>query len=121
MDSWLLRFKFLKGRALGCRAGELEEFYQGLKRASKPLRLIVSTEVLSHGVNLPQIGFVVISYRPVNKEMWFQMVGRGGRFGSDYFLLTQGAYFFEGILEKLQKLSYGFILVTWLKFLRWLF
>ncbi|ATH09008.1 hypothetical protein BIY24_13945 [Halobacteriovorax marinus] len=83
VDMWL-EFCFRhKISAIGCVGGEVESFLNNLESNPRP-RCIFSTSALSHGVNLPIISKVFLSYEIENKDFWIQMVGRGGRDGSCY-------------------------------------
>lgn|GEM_PF-667133 len=100
VDSWLEFFeKFLKlapfekFKAVHCLAvkgGEIGEFQKILGSNQddlvglQKLRIILSTSVLSHGVNLPPVRLVVIPYAVQDFEIWLQMVGRGGRDGGGH-------------------------------------
>ena len=68
---------------MGCKGGEvgvfLEKFYE-----LKDLDCICTTSALSHGVNLGTVRGVFFTYPVKNKDLWFQMVGRGGRRGEDF-------------------------------------
>ena len=70
-------------KVLGCKGGEvgafLEKFYE-----AKSLDCICTTSALSHGVNLGTVRGVFFTYPVKNKDLWFQMVGRGGRTGEDF-------------------------------------
>lgn len=52
--------------------------------------VIVATTVLSHGVNLPSLAHLFISYIPDSEEFFWQMVGRAGRKGESYNLFLLG-------------------------------
>jgi ATP-dependent DNA helicase RecQ len=72
---------------LGCVGGETEYFQKeldSLQQKNSLPHLIVSTTCLSHGVNLPSIRLVAILYQETQKELFFQMLGRGGRQGEHY-------------------------------------
>jgi ATP-dependent DNA helicase RecQ len=45
---------------------------------------ILSTTVLSHGVNLPSIRRIYFLYKVNNLDFWIQMVARGGRKGESF-------------------------------------
>lgn len=66
-----------------CRGGEAAAFGEKVRRENPP-QYIISTTVLSHGVNLPTIGRVFLMYPVENKDFWIQMVARGGRRGEVY-------------------------------------
>ncbi len=70
-------------KTLSCVGGESEKFIQKLQAHPNP-ELIIATSCLSHGVNLPQVSQVFISYPETNHDLWLQMVGRGGRQGHSY-------------------------------------
>lgn len=53
---------------------------------------IIGTSALSHGVNLPKISNVVLTYKINNLDMWTQMVGRAGRRGENFSLYTKDHY-----------------------------
>ena len=79
---------------LSCVGGEALAFRQALKsRGEKRVDVILSTSVLSHGVNLPTIDALFIAYREVSESLWWQMVGRGGRKqGESYRLYCMNFY-----------------------------
>ena len=70
-------------KVLGCKGGEvgtfLEKFYE-----VKGLDCICTTSALSHGVNLGTVRGIFFTYPVKNKDLWFQMVGRGGRRGESF-------------------------------------
>ncbi|WP_127716574.1 DEAD/DEAH box helicase [Halobacteriovorax sp. HLS] len=74
-----------KINALGCVGGQVDTFLEKLAKNPRP-RVIVTTSALSHGVNLPIVSRVFITYPVNNEDFWVQMVGRGGRDGSSYEL-----------------------------------
>jgi superfamily II DNA or RNA helicase len=79
-------------RALGCVGGEVERFLSELHQSDGKIDCIFSTTTLSHGVNLPEIKKVFINYEVKNYDFWLQMIGRGGRRGSDYNVYTFDAF-----------------------------
>jgi superfamily II DNA helicase RecQ len=79
-------------RALGCVGGEVERFLFELDHCAGKVDCIFSTTTLSHGVNLPEIKKVFINYEVKNYDFWLQMVGRGGRRGSEYEVYTFDAF-----------------------------
>jgi superfamily II DNA or RNA helicase len=95
VEMWLDICSRLKVKALGCVGGEVDTFLEDLARMKKP-RCIFTTSALSHGVNLPVISKVFLTYQINNKDFWTQMVGRGGRDGSPYTV-----YEMESVLRPL--------------------
>ncbi len=90
---WWLDFCRKKGIcALGCKGGEVPQFVDDLEKV-QGLRCIFATTSLSHGVNLPTIKKVFVSYQVFSKDFWIQMTGRGGRRGESFEL-----YHFDGFL-----------------------
>ncbi|PIK13874.1 DEAD/DEAH box helicase [Halobacteriovorax sp. JY17] len=83
VDLWLDLCKRMKVDAIGCVGGGVEAFLEDLEENPYP-RCIFSTSTLSHGVNLPTISDVFLSYPIDNDDFWIQMVGRGGRDGSNF-------------------------------------
>ncbi len=83
VDRWLDFCRRRKIKAIGCVGGEVDKFLQDLAENPRP-KCIFSTSALSHGVNLPIIREVFLSYPIENNDFWIQMVGRGGRDGSAY-------------------------------------
>lgn len=77
---------------LSCLGGEAPDFGDQLKINPKP-QIIVSTTVLSHGVNLPPIGKIIFTYPVNNFDFWIQMVGRGGRKGESFQVITYDNFF----------------------------
>ena len=70
--------------AIGCVGGETKEFLR--KFQSSKYDVIVSTSVLSHGVNLGLIENVCLSYSP-EEYLRIQMIGRGGRTGKPFTVI----------------------------------
>lgn len=70
--------------AIGCVGGEANRFSSLVHEAK--WKLIVATSVISHGVNLPSVESIFISYEINDFEFWNQMVGRGGRRGDNFNL-----------------------------------
>jgi superfamily II DNA or RNA helicase len=66
-----------------CVGGEAHKLAQKLMTNSNP-DFIVSTTVLSHGVNLPSIRKIYFLYQLNQLDFWIQMVARGGRKGEDF-------------------------------------
>jgi len=76
--------------------GESHLFNQRLKDNPK-VDFILGTCALSHGVNLPKISNIILSYRVGNLDMWTQMVGRAGRRGEEFRLYTRDFYRLNGL------------------------
>ncbi len=68
---------------LSCVGGESKHMAQKLQINPRP-DFIISTTVLSHGVNLPAIRKIYFTYEVSNIDFWIQMVARGGRRGDSY-------------------------------------
>lgn len=66
-----------------CVGGKSIEFLEECKREGEP-QVIVSTTVLSHGVNLGKIKKVFISYEVSDWDLYLQMKARGGRDGKGF-------------------------------------
>jgi superfamily II DNA or RNA helicase len=79
---------------IGCKGGETETFRKQLEKNPKP-DCIFATTALSHGVNLPSVNKIFLSYPTKNLDFWVQMVGRGGRRGEEYELYTFDSYFLD--------------------------
>jgi ATP-dependent DNA helicase RecQ len=77
---------------LSCIGGESEQFSLDLIENPRP-DFILSTSTLSHGVNLPRISRVYISYRIENYDFWIQMIGRAGRRDEEFCLYTHDHQF----------------------------
>lgn len=88
VDELVSRSQRMGLRSLGCVGGEVESFLEQLKNCNEEVDCIFSTTTLSHGVNLPEIKKVFINYEVKNYDFWLQMIGRGGRRGSDYEVYT---------------------------------
>jgi ATP-dependent DNA helicase RecQ len=73
-------------RIIGCVGGEGREFQRKIAAAPYQYDCIFATTALSHGVNLPLISDIFISYHVDNPAIYLQMVGRGGRRGESYNL-----------------------------------
>jgi ATP-dependent DNA helicase RecQ len=70
-------------KVISCVSGEVDYFRRILKK-EKQLDFIFATSTLSHGVNLPKLSAIFILYPVPNKELWIQMIGRGGRRGEEF-------------------------------------
>ena len=68
---------------VSCVGGEASQMKAKLDKTPFP-DFIVSTTVLSHGVNLPKIVKIYFLYQVRNIDFWIQMVARGGRQGDRY-------------------------------------
>lgn len=73
---------------LSCVGGMSLQFMEKLKTDPNP-SLILSTSVLSHGVNLPARDIIVILGNLWQEELWRQMKSRGGRKGEKYYFLSE--------------------------------
>ncbi len=83
VSHWEKRLKAEGFSVWSCRGGESQ--LCSLKVINDlPPQFIVSTTVLSHGVNLPSIGRVFFFYPVRNKDFWIQMIARGGRRGEGF-------------------------------------
>lgn len=74
--------------AISCVGGGARDFQKSLLSFPDKPKLILSTTVLSHGVNLPEISGVYFTYQVKDPDFWLQMVTRGGRRGQRYEVLT---------------------------------
>ncbi|MBF0207867.1 MAG: DEAD/DEAH box helicase [Oligoflexia bacterium] len=83
VEAWLRFCNFHRIPALGCRGGEVIDFMKQLA-ANSNIRVIFATQALSHGVNLPELSKIFISYHVENNDLRLQMIGRGGRHGEDF-------------------------------------
>ena len=92
VDELVSRTKRMGLRSVGCVGGEVEQFLIDLKKRNEEVDCIFSTTTLSHGVNLPEIKKIFINYEVKNYDFWLQMIGRGGRRGSDYEVYTFDAF-----------------------------
>jgi len=72
---------------LTCVGGESKFMAQKLSDTPKP-DFIVSTTVLSHGVNLPEITKIYFNYKVSQQDFWIQMVARGGRRGESFEVIA---------------------------------
>lgn len=70
-------------RVWHCVGGEATKMEAYINSGTLP-HYIVSTTVLSHGVNLPEISSVYFLYKINNIDFWIQMVARGGRRGGKF-------------------------------------
>lgn len=92
VDELVNRARRMGLRSLGCVGGEVDIFLKELERTEGKIDCIFSTTTLSHGVNLPEIKKVFINYEVKNYDFWLQMIGRGGRRGSEYEVYTCDSY-----------------------------
>ncbi len=78
-------------KSIACKGGETEYFSQNIMK--QDYHIIFSTSALSHGVNLPQVRLVFISYQVQQQGMWIQMAARGGRCGEHFDVYSRESYF----------------------------
>jgi len=107
VDVMVKKYRSLGFNVLGCKGGEVTKFCDELKKNPDP-QCIFTTIALSHGVNLPRVSKVFLSYQVHNYALWLQMVGRGGRQGESYALFTRENYLDHHFKKPLQ------IVITWL-------
>lgn len=72
---------------VSCLGGE-SQFMRGKLAMTPRPDFIVSTTVLSHGVNLPTIEKIYFLYPVKNIDFWIQMVARGGRRGEAFTVFS---------------------------------
>lgn len=78
---------------VSCVGGEASKMKTKLAKTPRP-DFIISTTVLSHGVNLPEISQIYFLYELDNLDFWIQMVARGGRKGETFDVYSlEKAYF----------------------------
>lgn len=82
VKAWESELTSLGFRVWSCVGGEAALMRE--KMLGPAPDFIVSTTVLSHGVNLPSISCIFFLYPLENVDFWIQMVARGGRKGEDY-------------------------------------
>jgi len=104
---WIDYCRGIGVRALGCIGGEVDDF--SLRMKKEEFDFIFATSTLGHGVNLPEISEVVISYRVNDISLWIQMVGRGGRNGGEYGLLSIDSFFLNWKQQLLKLIWISFI------------
>tara|TARA_Y100000385_G_scaffold258167_1_gene285961 strand:- start:502 stop:1584 length:1083 start_codon:yes stop_codon:yes gene_type:complete len=74
-----------------CIGGQTQLLAGELSRKPKP-DFILATSAASHGVNLPKISIIYLSYKIKNYDFWVQMCGRGGRQGEEFRVFTRDKY-----------------------------
>lgn len=74
-----------------CVGGQTQLLAGELSRKPNP-DFILATSAVSHGVNLPKISIIYLSYKIKNYDFWVQMVGRGGRQGEEFRVFTRDNY-----------------------------
>ena len=87
VDQWLRYCQRWGISALGVKGGESAQFYQALAARNNQVQVIIATSVLSHGVNLPSVRWIIINHRLADLAFWVQMVARGGRRGEKYLVV----------------------------------
>lgn len=85
--SYARRLTSLGFSCLTCVGGESKYMAKKLKNNPSP-DFIISTTVLSHGVNLPDIKKIFFLYEVNNLDFWIQMTARGGRRGENYKVIA---------------------------------
>lgn len=76
---------------ISCVGGQTHLLVGELLKKPRP-DFILATSAISHGVNLPKISAIYLSYQVKNYDFWIQMVGRGGRQGEDFKVFTCDKY-----------------------------
>lgn len=107
IDFWPSYLKRLNLVAIGCKGGDVPTFLKELHQFPH-VDCIFATSTLSHGVNLPPISKVFISYPLKNIDFWIQMMARGGRDGSPYEVYSFDG-FFQTRRQKFQSMLRGLI------------
>lgn len=77
---------------LTCLGGESKQFIEELHQNQEEFKIIISTQVLSHGVNLPIIKNVFLTTPPSSKSMFIQVLARGGRDGGGFKLFYKKSW-----------------------------
>ena len=95
VDDWEEKLLHSELRVIGCKS--VSGMYWGKTIKELKPEVILSTSVLSHGVNLGKIEQVFITYLLENKDFWIQMAARGGRNGEKFTLITLDPYFKSNI------------------------
>lgn len=88
---------------LSCIGGGAKEFMEKLQKKSD-YDFIVATSVVSHGVNLPSIRQIYLTYNVRNIDFYLQMLGRGGRSGERFNVHVKNKNYFSK-----KELLFGFI------------
>lgn len=92
IDQWLSYCSRNNILAIGCKGGEVLNFYEKLKKTPS-IKVIFATSALGHGVNLKKVDNIFIGYQVNNLDFWVQMTGRGGRNGEKFWLYTFDKYY----------------------------
>ena len=111
VDRWMDFCHRHKILALGCKGGEVVEFMGQLKKIKRP-QCIFATSTLGHGVNLPSLSKVFISYKTGDLDFWIQMASRGGRQGESFQVYSFDRFFVgfpQSILDTAKILFRDFI------------
>tara|TARA_R110002072_G_scaffold1989_5_gene16562 strand:- start:16480 stop:17514 length:1035 start_codon:yes stop_codon:yes gene_type:complete len=106
VNNWLLIFQQRKISAIGAVGGEVKSFRENLLK-QPDVKVIISTSVLGHGVNLPSLDFLFINYHVADYGLWLQMASRAGRRGEDFCLIS--CKHLKGIKGVKNKLKTGLI------------
>ena len=104
VDRWMDFCHRRKILALGCKGGEVVDFIKKLKETKRP-KCIFATSALSHGVNLPTLSKVFISYKTHDLDFWVQMASRGGRRGEHFQVYGFDRFFistFQSLLSSVK-------------------
>lgn len=76
---------------ISCIGGETHLLAAKLEQCKRP-DFIIGTSAISHGVNLPKISMIYLSYKVENYDFWIQMIGRGGRQGEEFKVYSMDKY-----------------------------
>jgi superfamily II helicase len=109
VDLWVSQLKNRGYNVLGCKGGEVNKFLEDY-RGNKMIQCICTTSALSHGVNLLNVSKVFFSYPVTNRDLWFQMVGRGGRTGEAFEFFGYNSFLKKerGLFLFLKAILYDF-------------
>ena len=92
VDGWVAFCRRRGIRAVGCKGGEVERFIEEMSVSAPSPEVIFTTTALSHGVNLPRIDRVFLSYVVESRDFWLQMATRAGRRGEAFRVYTLNTY-----------------------------
>lgn len=106
VDYWYDYCQRHKVRAVACVGGEVSRFLEQVHNCPRP-DCIISTTVLSHGVNLPEISKVYVNYPVKNHSFWLQMTSRAGRRGGEFSIYSCDGFSLD-LKQKLQNIFHNF-------------
>lgn len=89
VENWARWCKNNNINVLHCVGGQTTQFVSSLESCHNSPHVIIATSTLSHGVNLPPRDWIFIFGSDWEREIWLQMISRGGRNGESFSVISE--------------------------------